>query len=80
MKKYMAVLLVLSFPAWGKGSDEIDTFSEAKKVAAKIHKGHETTIYCGCKYSKTFSSTLKVVAAGASKRQGAGGDDDTKGA
>ena len=51
MKKYMAVLLVLSFSVWGKGSDEVDTFSEAKKVAAKIHKGHETTIYCGCKYS-----------------------------
>ncbi len=65
MKVFIASLLVLSFPVL---SNEIDTFAEAKKVAAKIFKGHETTIYCGCKYIGNIGRTADIVAVMAKVR------------
>lgn len=32
------------------GNTEITSFTKAKKIAAKIHKEHPFTIYCGCSY------------------------------
>ena len=33
------------------GNQNIKNFSEAKKIAVKIHQNHQITIYCPCKYS-----------------------------
>ena len=33
------------------GNQQINTFDQAKKIAARIHADHETTVYCPCKYS-----------------------------
>ena len=33
-----------------KGNRNISDFAEAKRVLKKIYSGHETTLYCGCKY------------------------------
>ncbi|MCZ6876162.1 MAG: endonuclease I, partial [bacterium] len=29
----------------------IQSFSKAKKLAVQVYAGHETTFYCGCKYT-----------------------------
>ena len=34
------------------GNKKIKKFSKAKKKLWKLYKGHEVTIYCGCKYKK----------------------------
>ena len=34
-----------------KGNTKISSFKEAKQIIAKIYAGHETTLYCGWKYS-----------------------------
>lgn len=40
-------LFFISFSAFA----EIQNFREAKKVLPQIYLNHETTLYCGCKYS-----------------------------
>ena len=34
------------------GNKVIKKFSKSKKLLWKIYKGHEVTIYCGCKYKR----------------------------
>lgn len=48
------ILLVFSAEnvlASSLGNQNIKNFSEAKKIAIKIHQNHQITIYCPCKYS-----------------------------
>jgi deoxyribonuclease-1 len=33
-----------------KGNRYIDSFAEAKRILPKIFKGHQVTLYCGCRY------------------------------
>ncbi len=37
-------------PAPSLGNQKVENFTEAKKLAVKIHKDHPSTIYCPCKY------------------------------
>ena len=48
---YLALLIGLSVSASAIGNQNIKNFSEAKKIAVKIHQDHQVTIYCPCKYS-----------------------------
>ena len=48
---YLALLIGLSVSASASGNQNIKNFSEAKKIAVKIHQDHQVTIYCPCKYS-----------------------------
>jgi deoxyribonuclease-1 len=48
---YLTVLIVLSVSASASGNQNIKNFSEAKKIAVRIHQDHQIAIYCPCKYS-----------------------------
>ena len=37
--------------AFASGNERIKNFTQAKKLALKLHAEHPYTIYCGCKYS-----------------------------
>ncbi len=53
MKLKWALLLWLcsfSSVALGSGNEKIRNFTQAKKLAAKIHAEHPFTIYCNCRY------------------------------
>lgn len=41
---FKIALFLISFSAWGN-------FSQAKKVLPRIYQNHNTTLYCGCKYT-----------------------------
>jgi deoxyribonuclease I len=44
-----------------RGNRAISNFSQAKKLAVKIHQGHQTTLYCGCPYE---GKTVDIRACG----------------
>ena len=47
----LILLIGLSVNASASGNQNIKNFSEAKKIAVRIYKDHQVTIYCPCKYS-----------------------------
>jgi len=45
-------LVIFSFPVLSENiPHNISSFKQAKKLAAKIYKDHQTTFYCGCDYN-----------------------------
>ena len=47
---FFGLLAWLSLPL-AAHAERPASFSKAKRLAAQIYKGHEVTIYCGCKYA-----------------------------
>jgi len=43
------------------GNQQIPSFDEAKKIAARIHKDHPVTIYCPCRYT---GKTIDLASCG----------------
>ena len=44
------LILSVAYPTFAQNVT-IESFNEAKKLAAKVFAGHETTFYCGCSYT-----------------------------
>lgn len=48
-----AIIIVLSLATITLAQNtKTQSFSKAKKLAARVYAGHETTFYCGCTYHR----------------------------
>lgn len=59
----LTTLITFSVGAFANtsGNQNIKSFSEAKKIAPRIHQNHQVTIYCPCKY---YGKTIDLKSCG----------------